>query len=114
MHSVLGRMRDITTLTSDRIVDDSLPEFSVNIEDNSLSASEFLVSEIARYKSIEKEIEVSKEVIRDSKKMEHSKAEEKKTYTRSRGQKSLFEFGSEEKSDPWKPILDGSDDLNRQ
>jgi hypothetical protein len=46
--------------------------------------------------------------------MESSKPEEKKTYTRSRGQKSLFEFGSEEKSDPWKPILDGRDDLNRQ
>ena len=46
--------------------------------------------------------------------MESSQPEEKKTYTRSRGQKSLFEFGSEEKSDPWKPILDGRDDLNRQ
>ena len=52
--------------------------------------------------------------IKDSKKREHSKPEEKKIYTRSRGQKSLFEFGSNEKSDPWKPILDGRDDLNRQ
>jgi hypothetical protein len=46
--------------------------------------------------------------------MDTSTTEEKKIYTRSRGQKSLFEFGSEEESDPWKPVLDGRDDINRQ
>ncbi len=114
MHSVLGRMRDITTLTSDRITDVSLPEFSVKTENESLSAGEFLHSEIARYKSIEEEVKDLKEERNDSERVKSSKPEEKKIYTRSRGQKSLFEFGSEEKSDPWKPILDGRDDLNRQ
>ncbi|MCH1442976.1 MAG: hypothetical protein L7U53_03795, partial [Candidatus Poseidoniaceae archaeon] len=114
MHSVLGRMRDITTLTSDRIADLSLPEFTVKLDDNSISAGEFLLSEIARYKSIEEEEEDLKEEIKDSNKIESSDPKDKKVYTRSRGQKSLFEFGSGEKSDPWKPILDGRDELNRQ
>lgn len=114
MHSVLGRMRDITTLTSDRIADVSLPQFTVKIDADSISAGEFLLSEIARCKSIEEDEEESKVEIKDSNKTESSEPKDKKVYTRSRGQKSLFEFGSGEKSDPWKPILDGRDELNRQ
>jgi Fanconi anemia group M protein len=114
MHSVLGRMRGITTLTSDRIEDVSMPMFSVQIEGKTTSAGEFLTSEMNRYKSIEESVEDEKEASSKSNPVEESKAAEKKVYTRSRGQKSLFEFGSEEKSDPWKPILDGRDEINRQ
>ena len=88
--------------------------FSVQIEEKTISADEFLTSERNHYKSIEKTVEVEKETLNESKTVEKSKTGEKKIYTRSRGQKSLFEFGSEEKSDPWKPILDGRDEINRQ
>lgn len=114
MHSVLGRMRGITTLTSDRIEDVSMPMFSVQIEDKTISLGDFLSSEIARNKSIEKDEEAEKETLNESNKVDEDKSAEKKVYTRSRGQKSLFEFGSEEVSDPWKPILDGRDEINRQ
>jgi hypothetical protein len=107
-------MRDITTLTSNRVEDMSMPKFSVKTEEKTIPVGEFLNSEIARYKSIEEIAPQTKESIPGSEKMDVSLAEEKKVYTRSRGQKSLFEFGSEEESDPWKPILDGRDGINRQ
>jgi Fanconi anemia group M protein len=114
MHSVLGRMRDITTLTSNRVEDMSMPKFSVKTEEKTISVGEFLNSEIARYKSIEEVVPQTNDADSGSKNMDTSTTEEKKIYTRSRGQKSLFEFGSEEESDPWKPVLDGRDDINRQ
>jgi Fanconi anemia group M protein len=115
MHSVLSRMRGITTLTSNRIADVSMPQFTVLIGEKSVSAGEFLTSEIARCKSIDKDAKDLEKESKESTNTEQSKPEQKKIYTRSRGQKSLFEFSSEEKSaDPWKPILDGRDDLNHQ
>jgi Fanconi anemia group M protein len=114
MHSVLGRMRDITTLTSNRVEDMSMPKFSVKTEEKTISVGEFLNSEIARYKSIEEVVPQTNDADSGSKNMDTSTTEEKKIYTRSRGQKSLFEFGSEEESDPWKPVLDGRKDINRQ
>jgi hypothetical protein len=107
-------MRDITTLTSNRVEDMSMPKFSVKTEEKTISVGEFLNSEIARYKSIEEVVPQTSDADSGSKNIDTSTTEEKKIYTRSRGQKSLFEFGSEEESDPWKPVLDGRDDINRQ
>ena len=91
------------------------PDQSDIIDPKKLSEEvEKLKSLQSRIKTLEDQVKDLKEERNDSERVKSSQPEEKKIYTRSRGQKSLFEFGSEEKSDPWKPILDGRDDLNRQ
>ena len=74
-------------------------------------ALEFLKEERLRLKSIEEETKVDA----SEKNAETSSNDSPKTpalHTRSRSQKSLFEFG-EDAGDPWSPILDGRD-INRQ
>ena len=112
MHSVLGRMRLETPLGSYKIrKEGKLLEFSIVDGDSTQSALDFLQQEKARLKSIEKETEDEIEITRDT-------AEEIKSnnspslHTRSRSQKSLFDF-EEDTTDPWHPILDGRN-INRQ
>lgn len=112
MHSVLGRMRLETPLGSYKIrKEGKLLEFSIVEGETKQPALEFLDQEKVRLKSIEKDSQNDSEA-----KME--KQEEVKTsstptlHTRSRSQKSLFDF-EEDSNDPWNPVLDGRD-INRQ
>jgi Fanconi anemia group M protein len=112
MHSVLGRMRLETPLGSYKIrKEGKLLEFNIVEGETNQPALEFLEQEKVRLKSIEKDSQDDLEA-----KME--KKEEVKTsstptlHTRSRSQKSLFDF-EEDSNDPWNPVLDGRD-INRQ
>ena len=112
MHSVLGRMRLETPLGSYKIrKEGKLLEFSIVEGETNQPALEFLEQEKVRLKSIERDTQNNSEA-----KMEAQEGEKTSIaptlHTRSRSQKSLFDFG-EESDDPWNPVLDGRD-INRQ
>ena len=112
MHSVLGRMRLETSLGSYKIrKEGKLLEFSIVDDGSTQAALEFLEQEKVRLKSIEKESENNSEGVKNKSEVVKS-TNSPKLHTRSRSQKSLFDF-EEDTSDPWNPILDGRD-LNRQ
>ncbi len=112
MHSVLARMRLETPLGSYKVrKEGKLLEFEIVEGDSTQPALEFLEQEKARLKSIEKEIAGEDE----SEGGQKSNPKERITptlHTRSRSQKSLFDF-EEDTTDPWNPVLDGRD-INRQ
>ncbi len=112
MHSVLARMRLETPLGSYKVrKEGKLLEFKIVEGDSTQPALEFLEQEKARLKSIEKEIAEEDE----SEGGQKSNPKERITptlHTRSRSQKSLFDF-EEDTTDPWNPVLDGRD-INRQ
>ena len=112
MHNVLARMRlEIPVGSYEVRKEGNLLEFEIVDGDSSRPALEFLKEERLRLKSIEKETKVDA----SEKNAETSSNDSPKTpalHTRSRSQKSLFEFG-EDAVDPWSPILDGRD-INRQ
>ena len=112
MHSVLGRMRLETPLGSYKIrKEGKLLEFSIVDGDSTQPALEFLEEEKDRLKSIEKESEDEPVAVKDApRKVKPDNSP--KLHTRSRSQKSLFDF-EEDSTDPWHPILDGRD-INRQ
>ena len=85
----------------------NLLEFEIVDGDSTRPALEFLKDERLRLKSIERETKVDA----SEKNAETSSNDSPKTpalHTRSRSQKSLFDFG-EDAADPWSPILDGRD-----
>ena len=112
MHSVLGRMRLETPLGSYKIrKEGKLLEFSIVEGETNQPALEFLEEEKVRLKSIEKDTQNNFEAKMEA--QEGVKTSIAPTlHTRSRSQKSLFDFG-EESDDPWNPVLDGRD-INRQ
>ena len=112
MHSVLGRMRLETPLGSYKIrKGGKLLEFSIVDGDSNQSALDFLQQEKTRLKSIEKETEDEIAISRNT--VQEIKSNNSPSlHTRSRSQKSLFDF-EEDTTDPWHPILDGRD-INRQ
>ena len=74
-------------------------------EEKTQGAIEFLKSERIRLKSIEQELEHSS----DQKETQTlAPSSTPVLHTRSRAQKSLFDF-EEDSSDPWNPVLDGRD-----
>ena len=106
MHNVLARMRLETPLGSYKIrKEGKLLEFEIVDEKKTQEAIEFLESERIRLKSIEQESEHS-----SNQKESHTPALSSTPvlHTRSRAQKSLFDF-EEDSSDPWNPVLDGRD-----
>ena len=106
MHSVLARMRLERPLESYKVrKEGKLLEFAIVDGDSSQKALEFLEDERQRLKTIEKRPAVEKEAQSRS---EISPQQSPELHTRSRSQKSLFEF-EETSSDPWSPVLDGSD-----
>ena len=112
MHSVLGRMRLETPLGSYKIrKEGKLLEFNIAEGETNQSALEFLEQEKVRLKSIEKDSQNDSEA-RMEKQEEVKTSSAPTLHTRSRSQKSLFDFG-EDSNDPWNPILDGRD-INRQ
>ena len=112
MHSVLARMRLETPLGSYKVrKEGKLLEFEIVEGDSTQPALEFLEQEKARLKSIEKEI--AEEDEREGGQKSNPKERTTPTlHTRSRSQKSLFDF-EEDTTDPWNPVLDGRD-INRQ
>ena len=112
MHSVLGRMRLETPLGLYKIrKEGKLLEFSIVEGERNQPALEFLEQEKLRLKSIEKDSQNNSEA--NMEKQEGVKTSTTPTlHTRSRSQKSLFDFG-EDSDDPWSPVLDGRD-INRQ
>ena len=112
MHSVLARMRLETPLGSYKVrKEGKLLEFEIVEGDSTQPALEFLEQEKARLKSIEKEI--AEEDEREGGQKSNPKERITPTlHTRSRSQKSLFDF-EEDTTDPWNPVLDGRD-INRQ
>ena len=112
MHSVLARMRLETPLGSYKIrKEGKLLEFSIVEGETNQPALEFLEHEKVRLKSIEKYSQNNTEA--DMEKQEGVKTSTTPTlHTRSRSQKSLFDFG-EDSDDLWSPVLDGRD-INRQ
>jgi superfamily II DNA/RNA helicase len=112
MHSVLGRMRLETPLGSYKIrKEGKLLEFNIVEGETNQPALEFLEQEKIRLKSIEKDSQNDSEAKME--KQEGVKTSSIPTlHTRSRSQKSLFDFG-EDSNDPWNPVLDGRD-INRQ
>ena len=112
MHSVLGRMRLETPLGSYKIrKEGKLLEFSIVEGETNQPALEFLEHEKVRLKSIEKYSQNNTEA--DMEKQEGVKTSTTPTlHTRSRSQKSLFDFG-EDSDDLWSPVLDGRD-INHQ
>ena len=106
MHSVLARMRLERPLESYKVrKEGKLLEFTIVDGDSSQKALEFLGDERQRLKTIEKTPKVEKKAQSRS---ETSPQQSPELHTRSRSQKSLFEF-EETSSDPWSPVLDGSD-----
>ena len=106
MHSVLARMRLERPLESYKVrKEGKLLEFAIVDGDSSQKALEFLEDERQRLKTIEKTPEVEK---KSQSRSETSPLQSPELHTRSRSQKSLFEF-EETSSDPWSPVLDGSD-----
>ena len=82
-----------------------LLEFEIVDEEKTQEAIEFLKSERIRLKSIEQEPEHSS----DQKETQTlAPSSTPVLHTRSRAQKSLFDF-EEDSSDPWNPVLDGRD-----
>ena len=112
MHSVLARMRLETPLGSYKVrKEGKLLEFEIVVGDSTQPALEFLEQEKSRLKSIEKETD--KEDERKGGHKSNPRAGSTPTlHTRSRSQKSLFDF-EEDTTDPWDPVLDGRD-INRQ
>ena len=105
MHSVLGRMRLETPLGSYKIrKEGKLLEFSIVEGETNQPALEFLEQEKVRLKSIEKELKHKSEANSD-KQLKGKSSSAPTLHTRSRSQKSLFDFG-EDSNDPWKPVLD--------
>tara|TARA_B100000683_G_scaffold277830_1_gene339386 strand:- start:6225 stop:8039 length:1815 start_codon:yes stop_codon:yes gene_type:complete len=112
MHSVLGRMRLETPLGSYKVrKEGKLLEFSIVEGETNQPALEFLEQEKVRLKSIEKEHE-NKSEANSNKKQKGNSTSAPTLHTRSRSQKSLFDFG-EDSNDPWDPVLDGRG-INRQ
>tara|TARA_Y100000589_G_scaffold289689_1_gene291939 strand:- start:7218 stop:9032 length:1815 start_codon:yes stop_codon:yes gene_type:complete len=112
MHSVLGRMRLETPLGSYKVrKEGKLLEFSIVEGETNQPALEFLEQEKVRLKSIEKEPE-NKSEANSNKKQKGNSTSAPTLHTRSRSQKSLFDFG-EDSNDPWDPVLDGRG-INRQ
>ena len=106
MHSVLGRMRLETPLGSYKVrKEGKLLEFSVVEGETNQPALEFLEQEKVRLKSIEKEAQ-NKSEANSNKKQKGNSTSAPTLHTRSRSQKSLFDFG-EDSNDPWDPVLDG-------
>ena len=106
MHSVLARMRLERPLESYKVrKEGKLLEFAIVDGDSSQKALEFLEDERQRLKTIEKMPAVEK---KEQSRSETSHQQSPELHTRSRSQKSLFEF-EETSSDPWSPVLDGSD-----
>ncbi|MEC8107403.1 MAG: hypothetical protein VX115_06660, partial [Candidatus Thermoplasmatota archaeon] len=88
-----------------------LLEFSIVEGETNQPVLEFLEQEKVRLKSIEKDLQNNSEAKMDE--QEGVKTSIVPTlHTRSRSQKSLFDFG-EDSNDPWNPVLDGRD-INRQ
>ena len=112
MHSVLGRMRLETPLGSYKVrKEGKLLEFSIVEGETNQPALEFLEQEKVRLKSIEKEHE-NKSEANINQKLKGNSTSAPTLHTRSRSQKSLFDFG-EDSNDPWDPVLDGRG-INRQ
>ena len=110
MHNILTRMRlDIPIESFETRKDGKLLEFQVKEDGKVSSALQFLQDERLRLQSIEQEVEKEKPTSNDDSSM---KPKQPKLHTRSRSQKSLFEF-EDDSSDPWSPVLDGRD-INRQ
>jgi len=106
MHSVLGRMRLETPLGSYKVrKEGKLLEFSIVEGETNQPALEFLEQEKVRLKSIEKESQ-NKSEANSNKKQKGNSTIAPTLHTRSRSQKSLFDFG-EDSNDPWDPVLDG-------
>ena len=106
MHSVLGRMRLETPLGSYKVrKEGKLLEFSIVEGETNQPALEFLEQEKVRLKSIEKDSE-NKSEANSNKKQKGNSTIAPTLHTRSRSQKSLFDFG-EDSNDPWDPVLDG-------
>ena len=106
MHSVLGRMRLETPLGSYKVrKEGKLLEFSIVEGETNQPALEFLEQEKVRLKSIEKDSQ-NKSEANSNKKQKGNSTIAPTLHTRSRSQKSLFDFG-EDSNDPWDPVLDG-------
>jgi len=106
MHSVLGRMRLETPLGSYKVrKEGKLLEFSIVEGETNQPALEFLEQEKVRLKSIEKESQNTSDA-NSHKKQKGNSTSAPTLHTRSRSQKSLFDFG-EDSNDPWDPVLDG-------
>ena len=112
MHSVLARMRLETPLGSYKVrKEGKLLDFEIVVGDSTQPALEFLEQEKSRLKSIEKETD--KEDKRKGGHKSNPRTDSAPTlHTRSRSQKSLFDF-EEDTTDPWDPVLDGRD-INRR
>ena len=110
MHNVLARMRLETPIGSFEIrKDGNLLEFEVSVDDIKIPSLTFLKDERLRLKSIE---EVAEEEKNASQEATATISKQPELHTRSRSQKSLFDF-EEDSTDPWDPVLDGRD-INRQ
>ena len=110
MHNVLARMRLETPIGSfETRKEGNLLEFEVSVDDVKKPSLKFLKDERLRLKSIE---EVAEEQKNASQEQTAKVSKQPKLHTRSRSQKSLFDF-EEDSTDPWDPVLDGRD-INRQ
>jgi len=110
MHNVLSRMRLETSIGSfETRKDGNLLEFEVSVDDIKIPSLTFLKDERLRLKSIE---EVAEEEKNASQEATSTISKQPELHTRSRSQKSLFDF-EEDSTDPWDPVLDGRD-INRQ
>ena len=110
MHNVLARMRLETSIGSfETRKDGNLLEFEVSVDDIKIPSLTFLKDERLRLKSIEEVAEKEKNASKDA---TPKISKQPGLHTRSRSQKSLFDF-EEDSTDPWDPVLDGRD-INRQ
>ncbi|MGB1985764.1 MAG: helicase-related protein [Candidatus Poseidoniaceae archaeon] len=110
MHNVLSRMRLETSIGSfETRKDGNLLEFEVSVDDIKIPSLTFLKDERLRLKSIEEVVEREKNASKDA---TAKVSKQPELHTRSRSQKSLFDF-EEDSTDPWDPVLDGRD-INRQ
>ena len=110
MHNVLARMRLETPIGSfETRKEGNLFEFEVSVDDVKGPSLTFLKDERLRLKSIEEFAEDEKIASQEAK---TKVSKQPDLHTRSRSQKSLFDF-EEDSTDPWDPVLDGRD-INRQ
>ena len=110
MHNVLARMRLETPIGSfETRKEGNLLEFEVSVDGVKGPSLTFLKDERLRLKSIEEVTEGEKIASQEA---TAKVSKQPDLHTRSRSQKSLFDF-EDDSTDPWDPVLDGRD-INRQ
>ena len=112
MHSVLARMRlDIPVGAFEIRKEGKLLDFGIVDGDSKHEALDFLAAERVRLRSIE--VKAENDISKNNEGGTSAPPAEKPAlHTRSRSQKSLFDFG-DDATDPWSPVLDGRE-INRQ